>query len=105
MVKLLRFIKPYLGSVTVVVVLAFFQSLANLVPPRLMADIVDKGIVKGDTRAILSIGGLMLLMAVLGTACAVAGGFFASKIATGFGRSVRGRVFASVERFSLHQFD
>jgi ATP-binding cassette subfamily B protein len=105
MLKLLRLIRPYRGTIGIVLVLALAQSLANLYLPRLMADIVDKGIVKGDTRAILSIGGLMLLMAVLGTACAVAGGFFSSKIATGFGRSVRGRVFASVERFSLHQFD
>ena len=105
MLKLFRLIAPFRSSVAVVLVLALAQSLASLYLPRLMADIVDHGIVPGDTRRILEIGGLMLLVSVLGTACAVAGSFFASKVATGFGRVVRERVFDRVAHFSVHQFD
>ena len=105
MLKLFRLIAPFRSSVALVLVLALAQSLANLYLPRLMADIVDHGIVPGDTRRILEIGGLMLLVAVLGTACAVAGSFFASKVATGFGRVVRQSVFDRVAHFSVHQFD
>src|SRR6185295_10286591 len=101
MLKLLRLIKPYRGSVAIVLVLALAQSLANLFLPRLMADIVDKGIVTGDTRAILIIGGQMLLMAVVGTSCAIAGSFFSSRISTGFGRIVRGALFTRVEHLSV----
>jgi len=103
--KLFRLIRPFRGSVAIVSVLALAQSIANLYLPRLMADIVDHGIVPGDTRRILQIGGLMLLVAIVGTICAVAGSFFASKVATGFGRVVRGRVFDRVSHFSVHQFD
>src|SRR5262249_10678266 len=71
----------------------------------LMSDIVDKGIVRGDEGAILRTGGLMLLMSVAATLCAVAGSFFSSKIATGFGRILRGAIFARVEHFSIHQFE
>ena len=105
MLKLLRLIQPYRNSVAVVLVLAFVQSVANLYPPRLMADIVDKGIVRGDVRAILSIGSLMLLITIAGTASAIAGSFFAARIATGFGRIIRGRIFARAAHFSLHEFD
>lgn len=105
MVKLFALLGPFRSSIAVVMVLALAQSLANLYLPRLMADIVDHGIVPGDTRQILIIGGLMLLVAVLGTACAVAGSFFASRVATGFGRVVRGRIFDRVTHFSVHQFD
>jgi ATP-binding cassette subfamily B protein len=70
-----------------------------------MSDIVDKGIVKGDQPAILRIGGLMLLMSIAGTFCAILGSYFASKVATGFGRILRGAIFARVEHFSIHQFD
>src|SRR5262249_49702953 len=66
---------------------------------------VDKGIVKGDQRAILETGGLMLLMSVVATACSIAGSFYASKVATGFGRILRGAIFARVEHLSIHQFD
>ena len=105
MLKLFRLLRSFRGSVAMVAALALAQSLANLYLPRLMADIVDFGIVPGDPRKILEIGGLMLLVAIVGTICAVAGSFFASKVATGFGRVVRGRIFDRVAHFSLHQFD
>jgi ATP-binding cassette subfamily B protein len=103
--KLFRLISPYRGYVAIVMVLALAQSIGTLLLPRLMSDIVDKGIVRGDQRAILQTGGLMLLMSVVATACAIAGSYYASKVATGFGRSLRGAIFARVERFSIHQFD
>ena len=62
MIKLLRFIKPYRRFIALVFVLVFAQSLANLYLPTLMADIVDTGIVKGDTGYILRVGGVMLLV-------------------------------------------
>ena len=105
MLKLFALLKPLRGSVAIVTALALAQSLANLYLPRLMADIVDFGIVRGDTRKIYEIGGLMLLVAIAGTICAVGGSYFASKVATGFGRIVRGRVFDRVAHFSVHQFE
>jgi len=105
MLKLFRLIRPYRGYVAMVLVLALAQSIGFLLLPRLMSDIVDKGIVKGDPRAILRIGGVMLLMSVVATLCAIAGSYFASKVATGFGRILRGAIFARVEHFSIHQFD
>jgi ATP-binding cassette, subfamily B, multidrug efflux pump len=105
MLTLFRLLRPFRSSLAVVLVLALAQSLANLYLPRLMADIVDHGIVPGDTTRILEIGGLMLLVAVLGTACAVASSYFASRTATGFGRVLRERIFDRIARFSLHQFD
>ena len=105
MLKLFALLKPLRGSVAIVTVLALAQSVANLYLPRLMADMVDHGIVPGDRQRILEVGGVMLVVAILGTLCAVAGSFFASKVATGFGRMVRERVFDRVSHFSVHQFD
>jgi ATP-binding cassette subfamily B protein len=105
MLKLFRLIKPYRGSVALVLVLALAQSIGFLLLPRLMSDIVDKGIVKGDQRAILETGGLMLLMSIVATLCAVAGSYYSSKVATGFGRILRGAIFARAEHFSIHQFE
>jgi ATP-binding cassette, subfamily B, multidrug efflux pump len=105
MLKLFRLITPYRGYVAIVLVLALAQSIGTLLLPRLMSDIVDKGIVKGDQREILEIGGVMLLMSMVATLCAIGGSFYASKVATGFGRILRGAIFARAERFSIHQFD
>src|SRR5436190_12694587 len=105
MLKLFRLLKPYRGSVAVVMVLALAQSIGTLLLPRLMSEIVDKGIVRGNQRAILETGGLMLLMSVVASLCAIAGSYYSAKVATGFGRSLRGAIFARVEHLSIHQFD
>ena len=105
MIRLFRYLKPYSGFVAIVLVLAFFQSLANLYLPTLMADIIDKGVVKNDTGYIMRVGGIMLLITLGGALCAIAGAFFASRVAVGFGRDVRGKLFTHVEQFALHEFD
>src|SRR4051812_10001177 len=105
MLKLSRFLAPYRGHVALVLVLALAQSVGALLPPRLMADIVDRGIVRGDQAVILKIGALMLLMSIVATVCAIGGSYFSSKVATGFGRSLRSAVFARASRLSIHQFD
>jgi len=105
MLKLFRLLKAHQGHVAIVLVLALAQSIGSLMLPRMMSDIVDKGIVRGDQRAIVEIGGVMLLISLATTACAIAGSFYAAKAATGFGRILRGTIFARAEHFSIHQFD
>ena len=90
MLKLFRFLAPLRARVAVVLVLALAQSIAILSLPRLMSEIVDKGIVTGDQGAILRIGGVMLLMSLAATVGAIAGSYFSAKVATGFGRTLRG---------------
>jgi ATP-binding cassette subfamily B multidrug efflux pump len=105
MLKLFRFLRPYRGAVATVMVLALAQSISGLLLPRLMSDIVDKGIVRGDQVEIVKIGGVMLLMSIVATICAIGGSYFSAKVATGFGRDLRSAIFARVEHFSVHQFD
>ena len=105
MLKLFVFLKPFRASVALVLALALAQSLASLYLPRLMADIVDHGIVPDDRRQIMIYGGLMLLMALVSTAASVGSSFFSAKVASGFGRDVRNRIFDRVAHFSVHQFD
>ena len=105
MIKILRFLKPYRPILVLVVVLAFAQSMANLYLPTLFADIVDKGIITGDTGYIWQTGGIMLLVTLGGTLAAVIGIFFSSQVATGFGKIIRAKLFRHVAQFSLHEFD
>jgi ATP-binding cassette, subfamily B, multidrug efflux pump len=105
MIKLLRFMKPYRAVLVLVVILAVAQALGNLYLPNLFADIVNNGIVKGDTGYIWAFGGLMLLVTLGGTVAAVVGIFYSSKVATGFGKIIRAKLFTHVEQFSLHEFD
>lgn len=105
MFKLFRFLKPYAMVVTGILVLLFFQSIAELYLPTLMSDIVNTGIVKGDTNYIMRIGGFMLIVAAVSGVCTILASFFSSKVATKFGRDIRKEVFSRAESFSLNEFD
>ena len=105
MIKLLRMLRPYRLPVALVLVFVFIQSLSELYLPTLMADIVDKGVVGGDTPYIWKIGGFMLLVALAGAACSVGASFLSAKAAGGFGKDLRKRIFGHVEQFSLQEFD
>jgi ATP-binding cassette, subfamily B, multidrug efflux pump len=103
--KLLTFLKPYQAQVYFVLILVLLQSLSELYLPTLMADIVDKGVVTGDTGYIWKIGGFMLLVAAGGMICSIVASFLSAKAASGFGKLLRSKIFAHVENFSLHEFD
>ncbi|TYP75570.1 ABC transporter ATP-binding protein [Paenibacillus methanolicus] len=105
MLKLFRFMKPYRTAVIFTLVLVFLQTLSDLYLPTLMSDIVDDGVVPGDTGYIWRIGALMLVIAALGGVCAVGASYLSAKSAGAFGRDLRSRVFAHVEQFSLNEFD
>jgi ATP-binding cassette subfamily B protein len=105
MIKLLRFLKPYRMTVLLVTILAFAQSIANLYLPTLLADIIDKGVLAKDTGYIWRTGGVMLLVTLGGTICAIIGAYFGARAATGFGKGIRASLFNHVTKFSLHEFD
>lgn len=105
MLKLFKYLKPYRAQVAAVLTLVLLQSIAELFLPTLMADIVDTGIVTGNTAYILRVGSMMLLVAAGGVFCAILGSYLSSRVATGYGKDLRYRVFSKVEGFSLHEFD
>lgn len=105
MIKLFRFLKPYKKYVAMVLILLFFQSMAELYLPTLMSDIVDIGIIKGDTDYILRIGGYMIIVALASGICVILSSFLSAKVATAFGRDIRREIFVKGEKFSLHEFD
>ena len=101
MIGLLRtYLRPYRAPIAVALVLLLIGAIGNLYLPDLNADIIDNGVVKGDTDHILRVGALMLVVtAVLGVA-SVAAVYVGARVAMGFGRDVRRAVFSTVETFS-----
>ncbi|MDQ0164907.1 ATP-binding cassette subfamily B protein [Bacillus horti] len=97
--------KPYWLPIALVILLTLAGSLLELYLPTLMADIVDIGIVNSDTPYILKTGGWMVLFSILAVLLTVAKIFFASRVALGFGRDVRKKLFVNVENFSLQEYE
>ena len=105
MLKIFRFLKPWYRSIAVLLALVFLQVLADLFLPTLMADIIDQGVMLGDTAFILRIGGVMLLITLFSISCAVVASWISSTVAAGFGQNLRSAVFTKVSEYSLHEFD
>ena len=104
MTSLLRsYLRPYRRQLAIVMVLLLIQAIGQLLLPNLNADIINNGVLKGDTGYILRIGGWMLLVTLLLGACAVAGSYFTARVAMGFGRDARSALFRRVESFSLRE--
>ncbi len=105
MLKLLRFLKPYSWNIFGVVAFLFAQSIANLALPALMADVIDNGMITGDTGYIWRFGVYMLIVAFGSSICSAIGSYLSAITGVGFGRDLRNRVFTQVENYSLHEFD
>lgn len=105
MLTLFRFLKPWRKTIAILMSLVFIQVLSDLFLPTLMADIIDKGVMVGDTGYILRIGGVMLLITGFSISCAVSASWLSSTVSSGFGRDLREAVFTKVSAFSLHEFD
>jgi ATP-binding cassette, subfamily B, multidrug efflux pump len=105
MLKLFRFLKPYALSIAAILALTFVGVMADLSLPNLMADIINKGVMNGDTAYIVKIGLRMMLYTGVSLLSAIIGSFFSSRAATFFGRDVRKSIFSTVEGFSLAEFD
>lgn len=105
MVKLLRFFRPYRWYIFCVILFLFAQSMAELYLPTLMAEVVNNGMMKGDTGYIWKYGSYMLAVALVSSFCSIIGSYLSSIIGMGFGRDIRNGVFSRVESYSLHEFD
>ncbi|MBC2182798.1 ABC transporter ATP-binding protein [Listeria sp. FSL L7-0233] len=105
MMKLMKRLKPYWLSITAVLVLTFGQVIGQLYLPTLMSNIIDKGVVNGDTDYIWSTGMQMLLISFASVILSVIVVYLASKISMGFGKDLRDKIFTKVEDFSLQEFD
>ncbi|SFL00077.1 ABC transporter ATP-binding protein [Streptomyces pini] len=98
-----RHLAPYRGAITALVLLQLLQTCATLYLPALNADIIDEGVVKGDTGRILVLGSVMVAVTVLQVACNVGAVRHGARTAAALGRDVRAAVFDRVQSFSARE--
>jgi ATP-binding cassette, subfamily B, multidrug efflux pump len=98
-----RTVPPYRGQVMLVVLLQTIQTVAMLYLPTLNADIIDQGVVRGDTAYILRTGGVMLLISLVQVVCAVVAVYYGANAAMAIGRDIRSAIFHRVQGFSARE--
>ncbi|WP_042402895.1 ABC transporter ATP-binding protein [Streptacidiphilus carbonis] len=104
LIRLLRaHLGPYTRPIGVLVLLQLIQTIATLYLPTLNADIIDKGVIKGDTTYILQTGGIMLAVTVAQVVCAIGAVYFGARTAMALGRDIRASIFDRVQSFSARE--
>ncbi len=79
------------------------QTLANLYLPKLNADIIDRGVARGDSHYIWTTGVVMLGLAALQIVATIGAVYFGARVAAGFGRDLRAAIFHRVGMFSARE--
>nr|WSZ95871.1 ABC transporter ATP-binding protein/permease [Streptomyces sp. NBC_00857] len=104
LLRLLRaHLAPYKRPIALLVALQLLQTCATLYLPTLNADIIDKGVVKGDTGYILEFGGIMIAVSVIQVICNIGAVYYGARTASALGRDVRAAIFDRVQSFSARE--
>ncbi|WP_026211825.1 ABC transporter ATP-binding protein [Longispora albida] len=94
---------PYRRRILLLLALQVAQGAAVLYLPTLNADIVDNGLLKGDTGYILRLGGAMLAVTVVQVACTVGAVWCGAWVSAAVGRDLRTKIFDRVQTYSSRE--
>ena len=86
----------------------FFMALevvVDILLPKTMGLLIDKGIQTGSLPDIFRYGGYMLLLAFLGLIFGVLAGKYAAQASSGFACNVRDAMYANIQKFSFSNID
>ncbi len=98
-----KYLRPYKREMVIVVFLQLAGTIASLYLPALNADIIDNGVVLGDTGYIIRTGGLMLAVSLVQIVSTIIAVYFGARTAMAFGRDLRSGTFHQVMAFSRRE--
>jgi ATP-binding cassette, subfamily B, multidrug efflux pump len=96
-------LRPYSRLIAALAMLQLLQTAAALYLPALNANVIDNGVVKGDTHYIVRLGGVMIAVTALQVACALGAVWLGAWTATSVGADIRAAVFRAVQSFSARE--
>ncbi len=97
---IVRYVTPSWGPLLLVVLFQFAQSVLSLMLPTINADIIDEGVLRGDTDTIWRLGLLMLGLSLGQVAANILAILFGARLAMRAGRDLRADIFGKVGDFS-----
>ncbi|MDW2798908.1 ABC transporter ATP-binding protein [Clostridium boliviensis] len=105
MKKLLKYLSNYKRESILGPLFKLLEASFELLVPLVMAAIIDIGIKNHDVTYILSMGGLLVLLGIIGLTCSITAQYFAAKAAAGFGTSLRNDLFSHINTLSFQEID
>ncbi|MGF7049512.1 ATP-binding cassette subfamily B protein [Paenibacillus sp. DS2015] len=105
MLKLTRFIKPYWFVALLGPLFMLLEVCMDLLQPRLMASIVNDGVMLGDLGHIAQTGLIMLMVAIVGLVGGACCTIFSTIASQNFGADLRQKLFQKVQSLSIRSLD
>jgi len=103
--KLLKYLKPYTKYAVLAPSLLMIEVFLELQQPRLMGNIVDLGIARGDMSFVITTAIKMIIISFAMSAGGVSSIFFSSRVSQSFGADVRNSLFEKIQSFSFSDID
>ncbi|MFC4620522.1 ABC transporter ATP-binding protein [Camelliibacillus cellulosilyticus] len=103
--SVLNFLKPYRVTMAVAYFFMLLELAVELAQPMLIANIIDKGIMKKDLNEVFLWGAIMVVISIIAFLGALVGSFYASHTSQSFGYDVRVNVFKKIQAFSFANFN
>ena len=105
MKEMLKYYKPYIPIILLIIAALFGQAMCELALPGYMSDIINSGIIKSDMSYIYRTGVIMLLVALAVVVCTGLAGLFSARVAAKSSRDIRSALFRRVTAFSAAELE
>lgn len=103
--KILVYLKKYTFESITAPLLKLLEALLELIVPIVVALIIDRGIVGGDSAYVVKMVLLLLLMGGAGLAFSLTAQYFSAKAACSFSSDLRSALFRKIQSFSFSRLD
>ncbi|MDD7180264.1 MAG: ABC transporter ATP-binding protein [Eubacteriales bacterium] len=102
---LIPYLKKYKREAIIAPLFKMLEACFDLIVPKIVASIVNKGIAEGDRRYIITRFAMLLGMAVLGLACSFVAQYFAAKASVGTATGLRRQLLEKIQSLSFTELD
>ena len=102
---LIKYIKQYKKDSLLTILFTVGEVVFETFIPISMALMIDKGISKGDMKAVYIYGALMIVLCILGLASGIFSGKYAASASSGFAANLREGMFSHIQEFSFSNID
>lgn len=105
-VKLLaKSIREYKKDSILTVIYVILEVICECSVPYLMSMLIDNGIKQSDTKYIIILSVVMMLMTILSFTTGILAGFSASKASCGFSKNLRSDMYKKIQTYSFNNID
>lgn len=102
---ILAFLKQHLSLTLLAPLCVIIEVAAELAQPKIMSEIVNRGVIGGESEIITSLGIKMLALTLTGLCAGIFSIYAAGKVSYAFGADMRTKMFSRIQKFSFSNID